>query len=77
MAGEGLSTEQYWAEVKRLGLRSAATAVSNHVLHVTAAGEFVSVRLPDDLTPNQRYQAIERIKRYLGIEFPLYRGPRA
>lgn len=72
---EGLTEDQYFAQVRLLGLFPTDIRTEKHTIHSTVDGNAVPVPNPEHLTPCQRKAAIEEIKRHLGIGFPGYHGP--
>lgn len=77
MAERELSEDEYRAEVHRLGLRPTGVATAMTEVYRTPFGDFTSLNRPGTLSPADRYEHIERLKRRLGITLPLYRGPAA
>jgi hypothetical protein len=60
-----MTIEEYWAAVRRLGLRPHTGNV-----FVTSTGDFHRVPDPTNMTPEQRVEAIEMLKRVMGIAPP-------
>jgi len=57
-----LTSAQYKAEIKKMGLTPAKPSYDGATIHRTAAGDHVSVPDPDTLEPEQRPIAIAVIK---------------
>ena len=66
MAGEGPTVEEYFAAIKRLGLRPSCTPG----VYFTSTLDVHSVPDPTNMTPEQRAETIEKKKAALGIAPP-------
>jgi hypothetical protein len=60
-----MSVDEYWAAVRRLGLRPHTGNV-----HVTSTGDFYRVPNPTDMTEAQRSDTIDMLKSIMGIAPP-------
>lgn len=60
-----MTIEQYYATVRRLGLKPTTTPN----VYANSAGEFYNVPDASNFTPEQRVETLEVLKRLLGIGF--------
>lgn len=62
-----MTEEEYWAEIKRLGLKPTDIKTEKNFVYRTVYGEPHSVPDPAQLAEDDRKTVIDRLKRVLGI----------
>lgn len=73
---EGLTEDQYRAQLRRLGLRPTGISTELHTMYITTVDDqVVPVPHVNLQTPQQRKETIERIKRNFGVDWGGYAGP--
>lgn len=73
---EGITEDQYRAQLKRLGLRPTQARTEKHTIYIATVDDaVVSVPHPHLQDALQRKETIERLKLVLGITWTTYTGP--
>ena len=67
MSDDGITSEQYLAQLKKLGLSPTRFRYNKHTIYNTADGDTISVLDPDGQTVEQRAETLQRVRDRLGI----------